>query len=294
MDIGYAGAFVGGILTLLSPCSVVLLPAFFAYAFSSPTRLLSRTGIFYLGLIATLVPIGALAGSFGALFTQDRGTFVAVASAVIIALGLVQLSGIRLPSFSRGGGAEGTSKISVFLLGTVYGVAGVCAGPILGSVLTVAAIGGDAIYGGILLAVYALGMVVPLVVLALVWDRAKVGQRKWMRPRSLHIGRWQNSWLMIVSGVLSVGIGILLLVTDGTAGLGGILTISDQFAAESWALNVSSGVSNLVFSIIALLAIAAIVAVFAIRSNRRRRLADDLPGVRLGQPSQGTQTKEDR
>ncbi len=273
MDIGYAGAFFGGILTLLSPCSVMLLPAFFAYAFSSPTRLFARTGIFYLGLIATLVPIGVLAGSFGALFTQDRDVFVAVASAVIIALGLVQLSGLRLPSFSRGGGAEGTSKVSVFVLGTVYGVAGVCAGPILGSVLTVAAIGGDAAYGGILLAIYALGMVVPLVVLALVWDRAKISQRKWLRPRSLRIGRWENSWLMIASGTLSIGIGVLLLITDGTAGLGGILTISDQFAAESWALNVSSGVSNLVFSIIAVLAISVVASIYVIRSGRRRRRA---------------------
>lgn len=273
MDIGYAGAFFGGILTLLSPCSVMLLPAFFAYAFSSPTRLFARTGVFYLGLIATLVPIGALAGSFGALFTQDRDVFVAIASVTIIALGLVQLSGVRLPSFSRGGGAEGTSKVSVFVLGTVYGVAGVCAGPILGSVLTVAAIGGDAVYGGILLAVYALGMVVPLVVLALVWDRAKISQRKWLRPRSLRIGRWQNSWLMIVAGALSIGIGVLLLVTDGTAGLGGMLTISDQFAAESWALNVSSGVSNLVFSFIAVLSISVVVTVYSIRSRRRRRRA---------------------
>lgn len=273
MDIGYAGAFFGGILTLFSPCSVMLLPAFFAYAFSSPTRLFARTGVFYLGLIATLVPIGALAGSFGALFTQDRDVFVAIASVVIIALGLVQLSGVRLPSFSRGGGAEGTSKVSVFVLGTVYGVAGVCAGPILGSVLTVAAIGGDAVYGGILLAVYALGMVVPLVVLALVWDRAKISQRKWLRPRSLRIGRWQNSWLMIVSGALSIGIGVLLLVTDGTAGLGGMLTISDQFAAESWALNVSSGVSNLVFSFIAVLSISVVVTVYSIRSRQRRRRA---------------------
>ena len=273
MDIGYAGAFFGGILTLLSPCSVMLLPAFFAYAFSSPTRLFARTGVFYLGLITTLVPIGALAGSFGALFTQDRDVFVAIASVVIIALGLVQLSGVRLPSFSRGGGAEGTSKVSVFVLGTVYGVAGVCAGPILGSVLTVAAIGGDAVYGGILLAVYALGMVVPLVVLALVWDRAKISQRKWLRPRSLRIGRWQNSWLMIASGALSIGIGVLLLVTDGTAGLGGMLTISDQFAAESWALNVSSGVSNLVFSFIAVLSISVTVTVYSIRSRQRRRRA---------------------
>jgi len=275
MDIGYAGALIGGVLTLLSPCSVMLLPAFFAYAFTSPGRLLARTGIFYLGLIATLVPIGVLAGSVGAIFTQNRGVFVAVASVVIIVLGVVQLSGMPLPAFTRGGAAEGTSTISVFLLGAVYGVAGVCTGPILGSVLTIAAIGGNAAYGGIMLAVYALGMAAPLFVLALVWDRTRMARRGWLRPRSLRIGRWQNSWLMVVSGALSIAIGILLLVTDGTAGLGGILTISDQYAAETWVVTASSGVSNLAFSIVALVVIGAVVAVFALRSRRARQSADD-------------------
>ena len=42
MNLTLLGAFLGGILTLLSPCSVMLLPAFFAYAFSSPGALLAR------------------------------------------------------------------------------------------------------------------------------------------------------------------------------------------------------------------------------------------------------------
>lgn len=70
MEIGLLGAFLGGVLTLLSPCSVMLLPAFFSYAFSSPRQLLSRTGIFYLGLITTLVPLGVLAGTLGSYVNQ--------------------------------------------------------------------------------------------------------------------------------------------------------------------------------------------------------------------------------
>lgn len=271
MDIGYAGALVGGALTLLSPCSVMLLPAFFAYAFTSPGRLLARTGIFYIGLATTLVPIGVLAGSLGAFLTQNRSAFVAVAAGLIIVLGLIQISGIRLPAFTRGSGGEGTSGISVFLLGAVYGVAGVCAGPILGSVLTVAAIGGNAIYGGILLAIYALGMAVPLFVLSLVWDKAKIAERGWLRPRTLRIGRWQNSWLMLVSGFLAVGIGALLLLTDGTASLGGLLTIGDQFAAESWVLGIFSGINNLTFGIIAILLIAAVGIFYTVRSRRQQQ-----------------------
>ena len=48
-------AFLGGALTLLAPCSVMLLPAFFAYAFTSRTTLLARTGLFWLGLIGLII-----------------------------------------------------------------------------------------------------------------------------------------------------------------------------------------------------------------------------------------------
>ena len=275
MNIGYAGAFIGGILTLLSPCSVMLLPAFFAYAFGSPTRLFARTGIFYVGLVSTLIPIGVLAGSVGALFAQNRTGFVVVAALVIVLLGAIQLSGLNFPAFTRGDGADGTSKVSVYLLGTVYGVAGICTGPILGSVLTVAAIGGTAVYGGILLASYALGMVVPLIVLALVWNRTRIGTSTWLRPRQVRIGRWQNSWLMIVSGLLSIGLGVFLLLTDGTASFGGILTISDEYAAENWVLNSTSWISNGVFSVLALLAVTVVAVGYTLRSRRIRRQRDN-------------------
>ena len=73
------------------------------------------------------------------------------------------------------------SAVSVYLLGMVYGLAGFCAGPILGSILTVAALSGHPFTGGALLAVYALGMAVPLFVLAVLWDRFSLGSRRWLR-----------------------------------------------------------------------------------------------------------------
>lgn len=268
MAIGYAGALIGGLLSILSPCSVMLLPAFFAYAFSSPTKLLGRTVLFYAGLVATLVPLGVLASVLGSLVIEYRDVLIGVAAAVVIIIGVVQLIGVTLPGFSRGAAGEGTSAVSVFVLGAVYGVAGVCAGPILGSILTIAAVGGNPAYGGILLAIYALGMVVPLGLLALVWTRLRLAERPWMKPRYLRIGSWKNSWWMIASGLLSVAIGLLLLLTEGTAGLGGVLTIDDQFAAESWAVGASSAVSNVAFGVAALAALALVAGVVALRSRR--------------------------
>lgn len=271
MDIGYAGALIGGMLTLLSPCSVMLLPAFFAYAFAKPSELLARTGLFYLGLVTTLVPLGVLAGTVGVFVTQNRTAFVGIASLLVVLMGIIQISGLRFPAFTRGGAAEGTSAFSVYLLGAVYGVAGVCAGPILGSVLTVAALGSNAVYGGILLAIYALGMAVPLIVLAVLWDRFSLGKSRWLRPRTVSIGTWENSWLMVVSGALAIVIGIFLFLTDGTASLGGVLTIGDQFAAESWVLDASSLVTNLGFGIGAIAALGLVALAYAARSRRTRR-----------------------
>lgn len=265
--IGLAGAFLGGILTLLSPCSAMLLPAFFSYAFGRTSQLLARTGTFYLGLATTLVPVGMLAGSLGGLITAHRSTVITVASLIVVALGLVQLIGIPVPGLGRLDGVSGASAVSVYLLGTVYGVAGVCAGPILGSVLTVAAVTGSALYGGVVLLVYAAGMVVPLFLLALLWGRVPAVAR-WLRPRTLTIGRWSNSWTAVIGGLLTVALGILLLLTDGLFSLPATLSADRQVDIESRVLTGTSHVPDLAFAGVA---VAVLVAVFVVHRVRARR-----------------------
>ena len=61
-------------------------------------------------------------------------------------------------------------------LGAAYGLAGFCAGPILGAVLTVAAAGRDPLRGAVLLGVYALGITAPLFALAGLWQRCDIGR----------------------------------------------------------------------------------------------------------------------
>ena len=257
MTIGFFGAFLGGMLTLLSPCSVMLLPAFFAYAFSSPKQIMARTGVFFLGLITTLVPLGMLAGSLGVLIQQYRSEVVLVASIVVIVLGLVMMLGIPVPGLSKMQGASSTSIISVYALGTVYGVAGVCAGPLLGAVLTVAGATGNPLFGGLLLLFFAAGMAVPLLILALLWLRIPAVQ-KIVRPRELKIGILRTTYTGIIGGALTVIVGVVLLVTDGTASLGGILSASTLFQIENQILTASNNVSNLLFGVIAVLVLAAV------------------------------------
>lgn len=268
MDLGLAGALVGGLLTLLSPCSVMLLPAFFAYAFTSPGRLLARTGVFYLGLVTTLVPLGVLAGTLGAVVVANRVLLTTIVSGIVIALGLVQLLGIPLRWPAAGRSTDG-SGLSVYLLGTIYGFAGVCALPLLGAVLTLGAYGGNALYGGLVLLVYAIGMVLPLAVLALLWGRFD-RLRGWLRPRRLVIGRWSNTWTQVIGGTLVIGVGALLIITEGTSSLPGLLGAPQQAALESEAITATASVPDLVLATSAFVVLAAVVVVRRVLDARRR------------------------
>lgn len=269
MDIGLLGAFLGGLLTLLSPCSAMLLPAFFSYAFSSPKELVARTGVFYLGLATSLVPLGVLAGTLGAFVNEHRFTFVTVASVIVIALGALMLANIPIPLLSRSKAADGTSAAAVYALGTVYGLAGVCAGPLLGAVLTVAAVSGNALAGGFILLVFAAGMAVPLMILALVWGRFPF-VKKLIRPREVQIRGWRNTWTGIIGGALTIAVGVLLLVTAGTTELSGILGATQQAAVEGVVLQGAGQVPDL---LVAGVVVAAAVLVWLLVRARRKRAA---------------------
>ncbi|RJQ71562.1 cytochrome c biogenesis protein CcdA [Pseudonocardiaceae bacterium YIM PH 21723] len=239
MDIGYLAAFFGGVLALVSPCSALLLPSFFGYAFGTKTRLLLYTVIFYVGLALTMVPLGVAGSTFGYLIIGHRDLVTLIGGGVIIVLGIAQIFGM---GFALRRAQEATARIrissagSVLALGAVYGLAGACAGPILGSVLTVAAISGNPLYGGSLLAVYALGMAVPLFVLALLWDRFDLGNRRWLRGRTFTVlGRELHS-TALVSGLLFIALGVLFLATGGTTELPSLLDEDQSAALQEWLL----------------------------------------------------------
>ncbi|MHA3723122.1 cytochrome c biogenesis CcdA family protein [Leucobacter sp. HY1910] len=267
MNLTLAGAFLGGVLTLLSPCSVMLLPAFFAYAFTSTGALLARTGVFFLGLATALVPLGLLAGTVGAWVSTNRFELVSVASIVVMVLGLVLLIGVPMPGVMRQRGPESASAVAVFALGAVYGLAGVCAGPLLGAALSFAAFGGSAAFGGVVLLVFAAGMTLPLFVLALVWNRVPA-VRGLVRPRELRIGKWRNAWTNVIGGALTILIGALLFVTRGTTTLGGLVGATTQAKLEADVLRVTEAVPNWAVAVVFILLAGTWAATVVLRRGQ--------------------------
>ncbi|WP_030685382.1 cytochrome c biogenesis CcdA family protein [Streptomyces globisporus] len=271
--IGYFAAFLGGLLALLSPCSALLLPAFFAYSIDTRAKLVARTGILYAGLATTLVPLGAAGSLAGRFFYGHRDLLVTAGGWLIIGLGVLQILGLgfaprRIAEAS--GRIRPTSALSVYALGLVYGLAGFCAGPILGSVLTVAALSGSPAYGGLLLATYALGMAVPLFVLALLWDRYELGRRRWLRGRPLRVGRFEVHSTSLLSGLFFIALGTLFLVFDGTTALPGLLSVDDSFAVEERVASLGSSVPDWALLVAVVTAVAAVFAVRGLRGRRAR------------------------
>ena len=280
-------AFAGGVLSLLSPCSALLLPAFFAYAFPSRGQLVLRTGVFYLGLLTLFIPLGLGIGAIGSLFLERRAELSIIAGLLLIAIGSFQLAvgGFELPGANRinGGrfGASGESLAATYALGLVYGMGGFCSGPLLGGVLTIAGASGGALEGALLLAIFAAGMAAPLLILALLWERLGPVGRGRLRGREIQIGPWTRHLSVVISSVLFIILGIAFIAFQGGNALGGIYA---ALGASDLALTIESAVRALAtdapLALAAVVAVPVIVILVLLLATRRNRRSDatEAPG----------------
>lgn len=251
-EVSFAAAFAGGVLSLLAPCSALLLPMFFAYAFTSRTLLLGRTLLFLLGLCTVFVPLGMGASLVAALLLDYRDTTILAAGALLIGFGLLELSGRGfsfLPQGIAGRFQGGQSAIAVYGTGMVYGLAGFCSGPLLGGVLTLAASTADPLLGAALLFTYALGTVAPLLLMAWLWDRYQLGQRQWLRGRALQLGPLEVHSTNLVAGTLFILLGVSFIAFQGGSVLSGLyadLGLEELgFQLQAWIADHAAGISDL-------------------------------------------------
>lgn len=288
MTASVAGAFAGGVLTLLAPCSALLLPAFFAYAFSSPRLLVARTGIFYLGLLATLVPLGTAAGGLGLALRSHAGAINNVGSLALVLLGAAMALGFSfgLPGARRlakrheaeaaasgaqgGGGGGAATSAAVFLLGALYGLAGAgCAGPILGGVLFLAGLGGQPSYGALLLAIYGAGMALPLLLMAVAWRRFEPFARRWLRPKPVKVLGRSTTRGQVITGVVMMALGGLLFFSRGTTLLPGLVDTGHLIDLES---NVAASLTPLPNWLVLALLVAVTVLLVLLSHPRGGRV----------------------
>ncbi|MFB5154409.1 cytochrome c biogenesis protein DipZ [Burkholderia orbicola] len=221
-------AYLGGVLTILSPCILPVLPFVFARA----DQPFVRTGLPLLaGMALTFAVVATLAAVGGGWVAQanQAGRWIAIVLLAVFGLTLLMprfaehltrplvAAGNRLTGFAqRDGRAAGPA--SSLLLGVATGLLWApCAGPILGLVLTGAALRGASVGTTLLLVAYAAGAATSLGVALVIGGKVFAAMR-----RSLGAGEWIRRG---IGAALLAGVGAIALGLD-TGALAQLSTVT--------------------------------------------------------------------
>ncbi len=211
-------AALAGVLSFLSPCTLPILPAYFAIGLGGQGKsVVGMTVAFFLGLATTLVALGATATALSGLLFRNLTLLTTVGGILIVAFGVMSLFGWGFsgPALQR---RPAATFVGSYIYGLTFAIGWTaCLGPILGTILTLLATTGLGIAQGALLAfIYALGLSLPLLVVTLFFGRLGrgTGAWQWMRGRTFAIGIGGRAIDLhstsVISGALSIGLGVLL------------------------------------------------------------------------------------
>jgi cytochrome c biogenesis protein CcdA/thiol-disulfide isomerase/thioredoxin len=210
-------AYLGGILTIVSPCILPVLP----FVFARSDRPFVRSGLpMLIGMavsFAAIATLAAVAGSW-AVEANQYGRAAAIALLAVFGLTLVfpgladRLArplvtlGARLSQSAESTASERLAVLPSLLLGVATGLLWApCAGPVLGLILTGAALQGASIGTSLLLLAYALGAATSLALALLVGGRVFAAMK-----RSLGAGEWIRRGLgvAVLAAVVAIIFGL--------------------------------------------------------------------------------------
>lgn len=247
-EVGIPIAFLAGILSFASPCCLPLVPGYVSYMVATgegrpaPSRRVAflHALAFVAGFSVVFVALWASVGLFGYLFRDHAGLLRQLGGAVLVFMGLHVAGAInisvlhrekRLPmggfaggarASDRSGAGEGGGVLSApgygrsALLGVVFSAGWTpCVGPILGGIIGLASVSASVARGAVLLLVYAIGLGIPFMLVA-VGVTAVSDRLGWLRRHSAVVG--------IVTGAMLVGVG-LLMITNTFGRLSGSLPL---------------------------------------------------------------------
>ncbi len=183
----YFGVLLAGLVSFLSPCVLPLVPPYLGYLGGTTVaqisgrdhidtaawrRIVKGSVAFVLGFTTVFVGLGASASAFGQLIHSYKTELSIVAGVIITLFGLHFLGVVRIPILYREARyyahVEGASLVGAYVIGLAFAFGWTpCIGPILATVLALAAQEASLGTGVSLLFVYSLGLGIPFILAAI-------------------------------------------------------------------------------------------------------------------------------
>ncbi len=242
-EISYLAAVGGGIVSFLSPCVLPLVPAYICLVAGTSLdeleanmeekqsinwKVVSMAFVFVLGFSTVFILLGAGASYINQILLQHLDIISKIAGAVIMIFGIHMTGILRIPLLYREARFNSVDKpqnwFGAYVIGLAFGFGWTpCIGPILGTILALAASDSSLTYGVSLLGVYALGLGIPFLLAALAINpflRFMRGFRRYFKA-------------------MEIGTGIVIFAT-------GLLIFTGQFQVLAyWFLELFPGLATL-------------------------------------------------
>jgi cytochrome c-type biogenesis protein len=168
-------ALLAGVVTVAAPCTLPMLPILLGASVGQTSK--ARPAMIALGFVISFSAAALLLSAIIDTFDLDPNVLRTGAAILLLGFGLLMIwpepfewLSIRLSGLASSSAGNATSRqgnIGGFVLGTTLGLVWTpCAGPVLGSILTVVATARDTTWASALLVVYAIGAAIPMLAIA--------------------------------------------------------------------------------------------------------------------------------
>jgi cytochrome c-type biogenesis protein len=168
-------ALLAGVVTIAAPCTLPMLPILLGASVGQTGK--ARPAMIALGFVISFSATALLLSAIARIFDFDPNVLRTAAAILLLGFGVLMIwpkpfewLSIRVSGLTSSSAGNATSRqgnIGGFVLGTTLGLVWTpCAGPVLGSILTVVATSRDTAWASMLLVVYAIGAAIPMLAIA--------------------------------------------------------------------------------------------------------------------------------
>lgn len=217
-------ALLAGMLSFLAPCTLAIIPAYFAATFKEKGKALPMTLAFFLGFTLMFIILGIIASAIGQTFGSLQLKYdylVIFAGIALVILGIMSIFNKGFLLVKTNINIRKQTFFGVFLTGVLFSFGwSACVGPILSGILLIASLVSYA-KAALLMLFYAIGNFIPFIVLSLLIDKYSLLDNKWVSGKELKLSLLGKEHTFhtttLISGILLIAIGTLFLVYGNTS-----------------------------------------------------------------------------